>query len=463
MEMRPRAATRLRRCGSPSQHADVLPGARLRGAGPPAAIGDARSTAIAPRLRPGQRRRLARPAHRRRVGRGAPAMTRADGAADGPLTEAAPGWPRTATDPEVTHEHHHDPDSATSASSEFAGHLVRRPARRSTPPWSPSATASACTAPWPTAGPGHLGRAGRRRPAPTSATSASGSPRRRRAASSSTTPAPPLLAAGRARVRAGRRRQPDGAGRALPGRRRRGRRPRPRWPSASAPGAGSAGTSTTTTCSAAPSASSAAPTAASSSVRGCRRSTALVERLEQGVRVADVGCGHGISTVLMAEAFPASSLHRLRPPRRLDRDRPRARGRLRRHRSDPLPSRRRSRPPGRRTSAWSASSTRSTTWATRSRGRPPRAGRAGAGRRPAWWSSRWPATARGQPEPDRPPLLRVLDARLHAGLAVAAGPRRPRHAGRRGAPARGAPGEAGLPAVRRVAETPFNIVLEARP
>jgi SAM-dependent methyltransferase len=33
----------------------------------------------------------------------------------------------------------------------------------------------------------------------------------------------------------------------------------------------------------------------------------VVERLERGIRVADVGCGHGISTVLMAESFPASS------------------------------------------------------------------------------------------------------------------------------------------------------------
>jgi 2-polyprenyl-3-methyl-5-hydroxy-6-metoxy-1,4-benzoquinol methylase len=33
----------------------------------------------------------------------------------------------------------------------------------------------------------------------------------------------------------------------------------------------------------------------------------VTARLEQGARVADVGCGHGASTVLMAEAFPAST------------------------------------------------------------------------------------------------------------------------------------------------------------
>jgi len=32
----------------------------------------------------------------------------------------------------------------------------------------------------------------------------------------------------------------------------------------------------------------------------------VVEKLEQGARVADVGCGHGLSTVIMAEAFPNS-------------------------------------------------------------------------------------------------------------------------------------------------------------
>ena len=32
----------------------------------------------------------------------------------------------------------------------------------------------------------------------------------------------------------------------------------------------------------------------------------MVERLTRGARVADAGCGHGVSTVLMAEAFPQS-------------------------------------------------------------------------------------------------------------------------------------------------------------
>ena len=35
----------------------------------------------------------------------------------------------------------------------------------------------------------------------------------------------------------------------------------------------------------------------------------VVEQLEKGVAVADVGCGHGHSTLLMAQAFPHSSFH----------------------------------------------------------------------------------------------------------------------------------------------------------
>jgi SAM-dependent methyltransferase len=35
----------------------------------------------------------------------------------------------------------------------------------------------------------------------------------------------------------------------------------------------------------------------------------VVEKLEQGARVADVGCGGGVAVLLMAEAFPASEFH----------------------------------------------------------------------------------------------------------------------------------------------------------
>ena len=40
---------------------------------------------------------------------------------------------------------------------------------------------------------------------------------------------------------------------------------------------------------------------------GCRRSTGSSTSSSAGARVADVGCGHGASTVLMAQAFPQST------------------------------------------------------------------------------------------------------------------------------------------------------------
>ena len=35
----------------------------------------------------------------------------------------------------------------------------------------------------------------------------------------------------------------------------------------------------------------------------------VLQKLEQGARVADIGCGHGASTLIMAEAFPNSEFH----------------------------------------------------------------------------------------------------------------------------------------------------------
>ena len=50
----------------------------------------------------------------------------------------------------------------------------------------------------------------------------------------------------------------------------------------------------------------------------------VIDQLERGAQVADIGCGHGSSTILMAQAFPNSTFVGLGLPRRLDRDRPRS-------------------------------------------------------------------------------------------------------------------------------------------
>ena len=40
----------------------------------------------------------------------------------------------------------------------------------------------------------------------------------------------------------------------------------------------------------------------------------VTAKLEKGAKVADVGCGHGHSTVLMAQAYPGEPLLGLRRP-----------------------------------------------------------------------------------------------------------------------------------------------------
>ena len=67
--------------------------------------------------------------------------------------------------------------------------------------------------------------------------------------------------------------------------------------------------------------STATATARASCRSGCRRWTAWWQQLEAGIDVADVGCGHGHSTLLMAAGLSELALPRLRHARRVDRRR----------------------------------------------------------------------------------------------------------------------------------------------
>ena len=69
------------------------------------------------------------------------------------------------------------------------------------------------------------------------------------------------------------------------------------------------GARTTSACSAASARSTATPTRGTLVPQWLPALDGVVERLEAGAKVADVGCGHGHSTVLMAQAFPNSRFH----------------------------------------------------------------------------------------------------------------------------------------------------------
>ena len=111
---------------------------------------------------------------------------------------------------------------------------------------------------------------------------------------------------------------------------------------------------------------------------------------------------------------------------------------------------------------WCACSTACTTWATRS-GRPGTSARRWRRTARCCWWSRWPATAL---EDNLNPVGRVfyglstvictpgsLDQEVGLGLGAQAGERR------LGAVLH----EAGFSRVRRATQTPFNLILEARP
>ena len=180
----------------------------------------------------------------------------------------------------------------------------------------------------------------------------------------------------------------------------------------------------------------------------------VVAKLEAGGLVADVGCGHGASTILMAQAFPAARFvgtdyhadsiatarQRAVDAGVADRVTFEVAGAADyagegydlvaffdsfHDLGDPLAAARHA------ASVLAPDGTLHARRAVRRR------------------------SSRGQPQPDRPAVLRVLDARVHPRLALAARPCRARHPGRRGAAARGAAGRRlrrGPPRRRNAAE-----------
>ena len=202
----------------------------------------------------------------------------------------------------------------------------------------------------------------------------------------------------------------------------------------------SAGTSTTPICSAAPSASSARATTPISSSRGSPRSTAWTRSCEAGARVADVGCGHGASTIVMAQAYPrvdASSASTTTSRRSTPRASAAERGGRRRPR-DASRSPAAKTYPGTRLRPVSHSSTACTTWATRSA---PRATCASRWRADGTWLIVEPF-ADDAVEDNLNPVGRIFYSAstmiCTPALAEPGGRARARRPGRRAAAARGA-------------------------
>ena len=81
----------------------------------------------------------------------------------------------------------------------------------------------------------------------------------------------------------------------------------PQWWRPPAPAPESAGTNTSPISTRAASGSSGPVTTPIWSRSGCPALDGVVAKLEAGANAADVGCGHGASTILMAQAFPAST------------------------------------------------------------------------------------------------------------------------------------------------------------
>ena len=307
----------------------------------------------------------------------------------------------------------------------------------------------------------HGGRAGRAHRHARSATCASGSTRRPRAASWTTT-GRQLRAAARARARARRRDEP------VPDDRRPSRPPTPpwrrasRWPSASSTARASAGTSTTTACGTAPSARSRSRYRTT-----CRRVAAGARRRRR-----------------QARGGRARRRRRLRPRRLDDPDGAGVPGLALRRRSTTTPSSIETA----RGRAEQAGVADRVTLRGRRRGRLRRATgydliaffdafhdlgdplaaarHAAAALAPGGTCMLVEPFAGDTVEENLNPIGRfyygISTLVCTPGLAVAARPRRARHPGRRGGAAPRCCIAGGFGAVRRAAETPLNLVLEAR-
>ena len=174
-------------------------------------------------------------------------------------------------------------------------------------------------------------------------------------------------------------------------------------------------------------------------------------KLRGGRRVADVGCGLGASTVLLAEAYPASTFVGSDYHDGVDRAGPQARRRRRRGRPDDVRGRDARRTSPGRATTWSRRSTACTTWATRSA--PP--GTSGRRSPPdGTWLIVEPFagdTVADNLNPVGPGLLQLLHLPVRAQRAVPDRRVRARRPGRRGRDPPGgrrrpgSPGSAGRP------------------
>ena len=182
-------------------------------------------------------------------------------------------------------------------------------------------------------------------------------------------------------------------------------------------------------------------------------------KLKAGAKVADVGCGHGASTIVMAKAYPKSEFFGF---------------------DYHVPSIERAKVLAKEAGVGDRITFAQATAkdfpakgydlvaffdCLHDMGDPVGAGKhvkadAGQGRRVDDRRAVRARQSQGQSQPGRTRLLCCVHLHLHARVTVAGGRARPRRASRR-APAAGGRSEAGFAHFRRAAETPFNMIFEA--